>query len=402
MDPNDKGPKPDVWLTMRDGLKNLIWNPKTGRTREVYLGQHAMRFHIYDGDTNTATVHYVNTNEEFFRNVRHKLSGISGMVFRASTWITVMPKRAEFYPALEWQRLAWQELTEIGGWKSVEITGCAIRNIKYVSDGNMSRTPDAIGRYGGKPLVYKGYTVAVIFKLNGQDVLKDSNNVVYLLPRKWWNKFHGRYRKIPKDFPSPGRLGFVCTNWCQRHGHSGYSEGIYIASMTQNHSLGTWASSQLRNYWKSRGGIAGDVAEVMKVNKAIIVSEEKSKSVTALALAVALHSMEKQEVNIGKIGSICIKCGAMLSAAFAKCHICSFNNDYGTIYQVSMKYSDRNGACTKCGLPNDDLSKHYNVLKGGKRCTCEEGNPIKVSQYTLENKMFVLEKKRKEIIKQWN
>lgn len=369
-------PNENVWLTLVDGTSNILWNPSTGQTQSKKLKQMAMRFHVVENGR--ATVHAIDPPGEtaLFDASRSALAGVSKLVYRSSSWTAVFSKSYEFNSAMKWARMAFLDLTENGGWKSVEITGCAERNIRYISDGPMSKTPDAIGSYGGSPLIYSGKAIAVIFRLNDYDVLP--NNVVYTLSQKMWEGFHDKKRKVHKDFPGPGRLGFVCSHWCQRFSHENYGSGIWLASMTQNHSLAGWAAGQMRNWWKERGEkIPGDDAMIMTDRKYKPMSEADKKLMAATAIASQMVGD-----GMGMIGTVCRKCNGRLTRPFGKCHLCGWNNPFSE-YVAPPSY------CTECGRRDSN-------------CECNGGgNHIKISYDTGKKHYKGLVEKVEEVKSLW-
>jgi hypothetical protein len=264
-------------------------------------------------------------------------------------------------------RMVLRDLRQYWG-DEVEITGTSVRDILYWSDGNMSTTPDAIGMYKKSPLIYKGRAVGTIFNIHGQDVLRSSANVVYWLPKPWWEKFHDGYRGMHKEYPWP--TGFVCTNLCQRWGKEGYGRGIYLASMTQGQTVGSWSMVQLP------GTLSYSILQHAKAQKVSYKIPKKLDPGIALSRMQLVIASQREGVPQGRWGTVCVSCSMPLTEPFGICVDCGFSHSYDSHDQY----------CTHCG-------KYY----ASCNCGSETRYVVTMSSYKGREQYRALQRALKEI-----
>jgi len=331
-------------ITLRDGRHNELLDLKTFRRRDAELWEHAMRYHVVDPRYRTAREKLV-CDKELAEKILQQVRITWGVVRHTCTWIHVANSLLEIMAdTTKYRRIVEKDLQESWGNTRVEVTGIAVRKIWYnTDDGDPENTPNRIGIYSnGYPLVYRGHSIGVIFKIDGKDVLQEEANVVYWLPRKWWNQFHSRYRKVPRPFP--GRTGFVCSNWCQRSGHAGYKSGnIYIADMTQAQTVGGWSRGQLQ---MRHGSQVGGV-RIVGASDLNLGGDSKNKMRTRIS---ALGS------PFGMIGTVCPICHKSFSVPLSP-H-CGKSSYKGEAFRGLM--------CKDCGWYAKD-------------CKCEDPHHVEVT-----------------------
>jgi len=331
-------------ITLVDGRVNRLYDLESGKIVPITLNQHAMRLHVWDNTTNTATEHFETMDRAIQDKVLRALRSISaGEVYSPSTWVHVRNKRTEMWPAGRFAALAERELSEFWGDK-VRITGTSLRYIYYVSDGTMRTTPDKIGAYRGAPLIYKGYAVGTIVTIGGYDPLANSANVIYWITRGQWESFFGNYRN--KQRKPAGETNFVCSNWCERDPSHTKSEGIYLISMEGDKTLTAWTRTSLVANYKAITGVSLLPKTVEYAPKAAASSVLAKKKFEA----IVKDSLKKSgvtpvsEAPCGEIGTRCISCGSKMNHNFGTCDTCGKCN---CIQCLSMKY-----LCAPCGVPS--------------------------------------------------
>lgn len=333
-------------ITLTDGMVNAAYNTATGRVQECILAEHAMRYHIVEKKSTgklVAREHIGTTDSALIDKIMRVMYMNYGRIGGGNQWIRPRLSRKEFWPADDYRRIVKDDLSSIFG-DNVVITGTSLRYIYYTSDDRrLSNSPDNIGVKFGYPLIYQGYAVASIFKINDKDVLAPGNNIVYWLTKSMWNGFHSKKRRVPKAFP--GTTGFVASNWCQRTGYATYGQdGIDIAAMTQGKSVSIWALNDLRDYWTQRQGVdifnnIGETFPAEVYNKGKY--DKQGKKLHTLKLLKA-----KEEAPFGLVGMTCPTCGAVLdSGPYSYCPKCGYKDTY----HAASKKNDINSYCVHCG-----------------------------------------------------
>jgi hypothetical protein len=341
-------------ITLKDGMQNVSYDTLSGSVQACPLAEHAMRYHIVEKRLSgwTAREHIGTTDNVLIDKIMGTMYSRFGRLDADNQWIRPRLSRKEFWPADDYRRIVQEDLSRIFG-NNVVVTGTSLRYIYYTSDDRrLSKSPDNIGVKFGYPLIYQGYAVASIFKINSRDVLAPGNNVVYWLTGPMWKGFHSKKRRVPKAFP--GTTGFVASNWCQRTGYATYGQdGIDIAAMTQGKSVAVWALNDLRDYWIQRQGSdifknIGDTFPAEVYNK-----EKKSGSNNKLFTINMLKAKEKAPFGI--VGLVCPKCGYMLThGPYTHCPACGFKDQYGNLVSNTKH---KNSYCVHCGR----FSEYCNV-----------------------------------------
>lgn len=322
------------------------------------LAKHSLRYHIVNPDTRLAEEQFHTTDTDLQDKILTTTRSIFGREFRDNIWISEVLSRKELWDASDYRRMVQKDLERYFGDDAV-VTATSVKKVYYVSDGNMSTTPDAIGMRKKHPLIYKGYAVATIFDIDGRNPLSPKENIVYWLTRPMWEGFHNKYRRVPKDYPYP--TGFAFTKWCQRDGNTSYGNGIWLASMTQGQTVGSWAATTLRQFWIQKQGrdIFPDFGEVY--NNIDINHRAESGLQDAIKL-ITLSSI----APYGKVGACCASCGKTLQKPFSVCKSCGFSNNIYDLYgwsNVYCVYCGRSEFLCKCGSSYGHKFMGNNALK---------------------------------------
>ena len=324
-------------VTLRDGTRVSVYNTDTYKTSMIDLKSHSMRFHVVEksGPFYVANEPFHTTDRDLQDRLLTESIGRHGLVDSRNTWVKSKVTRKELWAdTSDYRRMLLKDLRRYFG--SLATVGpTQVRYIYYMSDGNIEQTPDAIGKKFGKPLVYEGYAIASIFDVAGKNVLSPDENIVFWLTRKQWMGFHDKFRGVHKDFPYP--TGFVCSKWCQRIGHEGYGNHIWIASMSQGQTVGSWAAISLRQYWSEHQGY--DIFSTIlgrthsKVGRYLNVGADRE---------FAQLQIGAQNHEYGYIGSVCPYCGKPLIGSYGTCHRC-YSNAAGARHWARGTY------CKNCG-----------------------------------------------------
>ena len=360
-------------ITLEDGRDVVAYDTETGKTIMANMGRHSLRFHIVEGNVPSYRSSSCNADEKFVtadRQMQDKLIGLAaarhGIVDTRNTWVKSKITRKElFTDVTRYKEILLADLRQYFG-DLATVGPTSLRYVYYLSDGSMESTPDAIGTKFNHPLVYEGYAIASIFDVNNMGVLNPDFNHVVWLTRPMWTGFHDRKREVHKDFPWP--TGFVCTKWCQRIGHAGYGGApIWIASMTQGQTVGTWAATSLRRYWIENQG----PDPFAKIFGKVFSGRDALEKQADFKLMVAAN----QNINFGKIGAVCRNCGKFFATGhpyYHHCSACDANLE-------SYRYWPEGNYCRTCG-------------RLAYRCDCGGGNTIFMSQKGHhENYLRILE-----------
>jgi len=357
-------------VTLEDGIATALFNTETMSVNpyrvNVFNGKHGLRLHVYDPETGDASKKFVTHDKALQDSIMRAIRNRSGQICHQNTWIKPKISRQEFWDDSNTRRMVKRDLEQY--YTGVQIRGNSIRYIYYVSDGQMSSTPDAIGVMFNKPLVYEGLAIATVFDIQGKDPLRPGKNIVHWLTKPMWEGFHSRRRKIPKDFPGP--TGFVASHWCQREGYSTYNnKEIRIASMTQGQSVGRWAATSMRQFWLERQGvnIFPDMGQTFKL-------APPKQSSTPSAILTAMSHAVSGKTSYGMIGIYCSNCGEMLPEPYGKCPGCGYSN---STYDCANKMF-----CVECGKTEDSICDCGDPFCGFSIIGCQCASPhfVKMTQ----------------------
>jgi len=362
-------------VTLQDGKDTRLFDTETKSMLpgKVHMPRHHLRLHVYDPVSKTATEKFVTYDKVLQNKIMAAIRSTTGYVDHSNSWIKPVIKRKEFFDVTREREIVLRDLRGYFG-DAVSIRGTSKRYIYYISDGNMSSTPDAIGKMFRYPLVYKGYAMATIFDIDSLDPLSPGQNIVYWLTKPMWHRFHDRMRGIHKDFPWP--TGFVATYWCQREGYGTYGKGgIRIASMTQGQTVGRWASTSLRQFWIERQGrdLLANFGKSYRLDP-----KKKDPADVHFAWLVAIESAV---LPFGKVGLYCVKCGTPLKGPYDHCPKCGKSNN--------PSYGDNGTFCVKCGKAKTKIcdcgDKYCAYSVYG--CTCELPQYV-VMKYSDHSKQY--------------
>lgn len=340
-------------ITVLDGRSNRLLDTDTFRVSDVQLAFHAMRYHIYDPIQNEATVQFHTPDESLRKKIVRYATGRYGPVRELCTWIHAKNRQLELLDASNFRRMLQKDLARWWGDEAV-VTGTAVRDVYYVSDGRANSTPSMIGFYNKRPLLYKGKAVASVFRIGNVDVLNPDRCVVYWLPKPWWEGFHARYRKVPLEFPWP--TGFAFSNWCQRKGHARYGDGnIWIADMTQGQTVGSWTTTSLAKMHRGSGNEFGN-GKVLSIDTRQIAADQSNKRRAMMILG------RTATAQYGMVGARCRACGALLSSPYGHCVKCKANCSCDTFADVSGVW------CKNCGM-------------SFRKCDCSKKRHVSMSRH---------------------